>query len=94
MKNNWRADLIGFIAVGGFAAVCIIILNGGIISESMKEVGLVLIGQLSMKFGTIVDYYYGSSMSSAIKQQSIEDSAARDRQSRNIPCNHDKPKSD
>ena len=33
----------------------------------MKDVGLVLIGQLSMKFGTVVDYFYGSSAGSATK---------------------------
>lgn len=71
--------------------VCIIILNGGIISESMREVGLVLIGQLSMKFGTIVDYFYGSSAGSAAKQQALENAVTYNRQPHE--CTHDKSKS-
>ena len=37
MKGEWRAGLIGFISVGGFATVCILILTGGIIVDSMKD---------------------------------------------------------
>jgi hypothetical protein len=70
---NWRRDLVGLLAVGGFVSVCVIVLRGGVIDISMKEVGLVLIGQLSMKFGTIVDYHYGSSAGSASKDQAITD---------------------
>lgn len=43
------ADLIGFISVAGFASVCILILMGGVIVDSMKDVGLILLGQLSMR---------------------------------------------
>jgi hypothetical protein len=70
---NWRRDLVGLFAVGGFVAVCIIVLRGGVIDQSMKELGLVLIGQLSMKFGTVVDYFFGSSAGSAAKDQAITD---------------------
>ena len=70
---NWRRDIVGLLAVGGFVAVCIIVLKGGVIDVSMKELGLVLIGQLSMKFGTVVDYFFGSSAGSAAKDQSISD---------------------
>lgn len=70
---NWRRDFVGFLAVGGFVVVCIIVLRGGVIDVSMKEVGLVLIGQLSMKFGTVVDYFFGSSAGSAAKDQAITD---------------------
>jgi hypothetical protein len=49
MKGEWRAGLIGFISVGGFATVCILILTGGIIVDSMKDVGMTLLGQLSMR---------------------------------------------
>lgn len=70
---NWRRDLVGVIAVGGFVAVCIIVLRGGMIELSMKDVGLIVIGQLSMKFGTVVDYHYGSSAGSAAKNQAVAD---------------------
>jgi len=49
MKGGWRADLIGFISVGGFVVICTLILTGGTIVDSMKDVGLILLGQLSMR---------------------------------------------
>ncbi|MBX9943472.1 MAG: hypothetical protein K2Y40_05280 [Reyranella sp.] len=70
---SWRRDFVGLIAVGGFITVCVLILRGGVIDITMKEVGLVLIGQLSAKFGTVVDYHYGSSAGSAAKDQAITD---------------------
>ena len=30
MKGGWRADFIGFVSVGGFATVCVLILMGGV----------------------------------------------------------------
>jgi hypothetical protein len=48
-NEGWMADLIGFISVAGFASVCILILMGGVIVDSMKDVGLILLGQLSMR---------------------------------------------
>ena len=70
---NWRRDLVGLLAVGGFVAVCVIVLRGGVIDVTMKELALVLIGQLSMKFGTVVDYHYGSSAGSAAKDAALND---------------------
>ena len=75
MKGGWRADLIGFISVGGFATVCILILMGGVIVDSMKDVGLILLGQLLMKFGTVVDYFYGLSQGSANKSEQLNEIA-------------------
>lgn len=71
MRQNWRRDLVGLVSVGGFAFVCIIVLRGGEIVPSMKDVGLILLGQLSMKFGTVIDYYYGSSSGSKEKDAVI-----------------------
>jgi hypothetical protein len=73
--NNWRRDLVGLVAVGGFTAVCIIVLKGGVIDASLKDVGLVLMGQLAGKFGTVVDYHYGSSAGSSAKDQAVADAA-------------------
>jgi len=72
---GWRRDLIGLIAVGGFVSVGVLLLLGTVIDVTMKEVGLVVIGQLSMKFGTVVDYHYGSSAGSAMKDQAAVDVA-------------------
>lgn len=71
--TNWRRDLIGVMAVGGFTAVCIIILRGGVIDGTMKEVALVLLGQLAGAATTIVNYHYGSSAGSASKDQAVAD---------------------
>lgn len=75
MEGGWRADLIGFIAVGGFVVICTLILTGGTIVDSMKDVGLILLGQLSMKFETVVDYFYGSSQGSATKSEQLNEIA-------------------
>ena len=77
MKGGWRADLIGFISVGGFVVICTLILTGGAIVDSMKDVGLILLGQLSMKFGTVVDYFYGSSQGSANKSEQLNEIAQK-----------------
>lgn len=73
MKTDWRRDLIGTIAVGGFVAICVLVLMGNTIADSMEKVALIIIGQLSMKFGTVVDFFYGSSHSSQAKDQTISD---------------------
>lgn len=70
---NWRRDFGGLIAVGGFITICVLIPRGGVIDITMREVGLVLIGQLSAKCGTVVDYHYGSSAGSAAKNQAVTD---------------------
>jgi len=36
MKGGWRADLIGFIAVGGFVVICTLIFTFGI-KNAMRE---------------------------------------------------------
>ena len=73
--SNWRRDFVGLIAVGGFVAVGVLLLMGGVIDVTMKELALIVIGQLSMKFGTVVDYHYGSSANSAMKDQTASDIA-------------------
>lgn len=75
MKADWRRDLIGIVAVGGFTAACVIILRGGVIDGSMKEVALVLLGQLAGAATTVVNYHYGSSAGSAAKDQAVAETA-------------------
>lgn len=75
--SSWRRDLVGTIAVGGFVTVCVIVLSGsGVMDVSMKDVGLILVGQLAAKFSTVVDYHYGSSEGSARKDQIAADKSA------------------
>ena len=72
---NWRRDLIGLLAVGGFVTICVLLLMGGLIDPTMEKLALIVIGQLSMKFGTVVDYHYGSSAGSTAKDQMMVDTA-------------------
>lgn len=67
--KNWRADVLAFVVVLAFAVVCVLLFRGGVIDLSVKDVALILIGQLGAKFGTIVDYHFGSSAGSAAKEE-------------------------
>lgn len=69
--RDWRRDLVGLFVVGGFTSVCVLILRGGVIDGSMKEVALVLLGQLAGAATTVVNYHYGSSAGSSAKDQTI-----------------------
>lgn len=72
---NWRRDVIGVLSVAGFVAICVLLLVGGVIDPTMEKLALIVIGQLSMKFGTVVDYHYGSSAGSAAKDQAAAETA-------------------
>ena len=72
---SWRRDVIGVVAVGGFTAVCVIILRGGVIDATMKEVALVLLGQLAGAATTVVNYHFGSSAGSTAKDQTLAETA-------------------
>lgn len=71
--RNWRRDGVGLLVTAGFVTVCYLVLHGVGIDPSMKDVALILIGQLSGKFGTVVGYHYGSSAGSSMKDQAIND---------------------
>jgi hypothetical protein len=71
--KSWRADLLGLIVIVSFAAVCVLMFRGGAIDVSVKDVALVLVGQLGAKFGTVVDYHFGSSAGSAAKDQTLSE---------------------
>ena len=43
----------------------------------VPTVGLILLGQHSMKFGTVVDYFYGSSQGSADKSEKLNEMAKK-----------------
>lgn len=68
---NWRRDLIAIVVVCGFITAVVIVLRGGVVDPSMKEVALVLLGNLSGAALTIVNYHYGSSAGSAAKDETI-----------------------
>lgn len=68
---NWRRDLVGLTAVAGFVSVCLLLLLGYSIDVSMRDVAMVMLGMLASKYGTVVDFHYGSSAGSAAKDQII-----------------------
>ena len=76
--RHLRRDLVGLIAVGGFVVVTVLLFEGRVIDVSVKDVALVLVGQLAAKFGTVVDYHYGSSEGSNAKTQALADLAKKD----------------
>jgi len=73
--ERWRADLLDFSAVGGFVVIRALIRTGGTIVDSMKDMSLNLLGRLSMKFGTVVDYFYDSPQGSADKSAKLNEMA-------------------
>ena len=59
--------ILGIVIVVGFFSILIIYLTGNVAKDT--EVGLLLIGSLSAAFGAIVQFYFGSSVSSAEKTE-------------------------
>ncbi len=59
--------VIGTVVVLGFMGTLLFVLAH--YDVSLKEVALVLVGVLAGKFGTVVDYQYGSSAGSARKDE-------------------------
>lgn len=67
MKEGLEQRLIGTVVVLGFMGTLLFVLAH--YNVELKEVALVLVGVLAGKFGTVVDYRYGSSMGSARKDE-------------------------
>lgn len=60
-------NITGGIVVLGFMGTLLFVLAH--YNVDLKDVALVLVGNLSAKFGTVVDYQYGSSAGSARKDE-------------------------
>jgi hypothetical protein len=58
--SQWETRIVATIVVLGFTTVCILVFYK-VIDVGMKDIALLLFGYLAAKFGTVVDYYMGSS---------------------------------
>jgi len=65
--------VLGSIFVFGFFFILSIIF-GKVMPSDNKEIGLMVIGALVAKFGDVVNYFFGSSKSSAEKTEMIHNS--------------------
>lgn len=73
MKTDWRRDLVGFVVVGGFVTVCVLLLRGGTVESDVHDIAVGLLGTLGAALMIIVGYYYGSSSGSSAKDATIAD---------------------
>jgi hypothetical protein len=65
----WATPLVATIVTAGFFVMLYLVLTGG--KEQIGEAGMILLGSLSAGFGAVVNYYLGSSSSSARKDAII-----------------------
>jgi CDP-diglyceride synthetase len=61
---------LGALVIFGFFFILFVIFNKVLPSEN-KEIGLLVVGALIAKFGDVVGYFFGSSKSSADKNDII-----------------------
>lgn len=69
--RDWMPKVLGLIVVAGFFAVLALMIFQEL-PPSGRDSLLVLVGALSAAFGSIVQYYYGSSSGSAEKSRAID----------------------
>ncbi|WP_273430449.1 hypothetical protein [Chitinibacter tainanensis] len=69
--NDWMPKALGLLVVAGFFGVIGLLVAYGL-PKSGSDSLLVLVGALGAAFGSIVQYYYGSSAGSAAKSRAIE----------------------
>ena len=67
-RQGQRVDLHAFVVVVIFGAALAIVLHWGIV-ENARDIAMVMVGILAGRFGTVVDYWLGSSSSSARKTE-------------------------
>lgn len=76
-ETKWIGrGIVGPVVVVGFIAACALTFSK-VIHADMKDVALTLLGVLAGKFGTVVDYYFGSSAGSADKTDALKDAAKK-----------------
>ena len=64
----WAAPLVSFVVAITFGVVLVVVLHWGVI-EGARDIGMVMVGVLSSKYGTVIDYWIGSSSGSARKTE-------------------------
>ena len=71
----WAGPVVSFVVAVTFAVVLVIVLHWGVI-EGARDIGMVMVGVLSSKYGTVIDYWIGSSSGSARKTEIAVETAA------------------
>jgi len=65
--TGWSTSVVACIVTLGFFAMLYVVLTQG--KSELGEPGILLLGSLSTAFGSVVNYYLGSSLGSALKEQ-------------------------
>ncbi len=65
--TGWSTSIVAVMVTAGFFGMLYIVLTGG--KQELGESGILLLGSLASAFGAVVNYYLGSSLGSALKEQ-------------------------
>jgi len=68
--RDWSQTILAWIIVGGFFGALFAFIGG--VNPAGNEILLVLTGTMAAKFGSVVDYFFGSSKGSSDKNKMIE----------------------
>jgi hypothetical protein len=75
--NDWGRVLVSVIVTTGFMGVLILVITTKTQGNAPPEVMLVMLGALGAAFGQVVSFWVGSSSSSATKDTTISNMAAK-----------------
>lgn len=77
MRNlsDWGKVLVSAIVTIGFMSILVLIITTKVEGQTTPEVLLVMLGALAQGFGTIINYWTGSSQSSSAKDDTIKEVA-------------------
>lgn len=73
--SDWGKVLISIIVTVGFMSILVLIITSKVQGQTTPEVLLVMLGALAQGFGTIINYWTGSSQSSSSKDETIKEVA-------------------
>jgi len=65
--TGWSTSIVACLVTVGFFGMLYLVLTQG--KSELGEPGILLLGSLSTAFGSVVNYYLGSSLGSALKEQ-------------------------
>ena len=69
---GWGKVLVSIIVVLGFMGILVLVLTTKVQGGATPEVILVMLGALAQGFGTVINYWLGSSQSSSSKDEVIK----------------------
>ena len=71
-KGAWGTSVVAIIVTVGFFGMMYLVLSGETEGKRYSEVLVMLLGTLGASFGAVVNYYLGSSLGSARKQEQFD----------------------